>query len=71
MKGIVDRIENNIVVLEVNDDYFNLDLEKFPKEIKEGDLVEYVDSKFIILIDETVNREKQIRSLFDSLFEKN
>ena len=71
MKGIVDRIENSIVVLEVNDDYFNLGLESFPKEIKEGDLVEYKDSKFIILIDETINREKEIRSLFDSLFEKN
>lgn len=70
MKGIVDRIENNIVVVEVNEDYFNLDLEKFPKEIKEGDLVEYKGDKFIILIDETVNREKEIRSLFDSLLEK-
>ena len=70
LKGIVDRIENNIVILEVNDDYFNLNLEKFPKEIKEGDLVEYEDGKFIILIEETVNREKQIRSLFDSLLEK-
>lgn len=70
LKGIVDRIESNIVVLEVNEDYFNLDLGKFPKEIKEGDLVEYIDNKFIILIDETVNREKKIRSLFDSLLEK-
>lgn len=70
MKGIVDRIEKNIVVLEVNEDYFNLNLEKFPEMIKEGDLVEYRDGKFIILIDETVNREKEIRSLFDSLLEK-
>lgn len=70
MKGIVDRIEKDIVVLEVNEDYFNLNLEKFPEMIKEGDLVEYRDGKFIILIDETVNREKEIRSLFDSLLEK-
>lgn len=70
MKGIVDRIEKNIVVLEVNEDYFNLNLEKFPDMIKEGDLVEYRDGKFIILIDETVNREKEIKSLFDSLLEK-
>ena len=70
MKGIVDRIENNIVVLEVDEDYHNLDLDKFPDEIKEGDLVEYKDEKFIILLDETVNREKEIRSLFDSLLEE-
>lgn len=71
MKGIVDRIENDIIVLEVNQDYFNLNLEMFPKEIKEGDLVEYRDNRFIILIDETRNREKQIKSLFDSLLEDN
>ena len=70
MKGIIDRIENNIVVLEVNEDYFNLDLDKFPDEIKEGDLVEYKDDRFIILLEETVNREKDIRSLFDSLIEE-
>lgn len=70
MKGIVDRIENNIVVLEVKEDYFNLDLKQFPSEIKEGDLVEYKDDKFNILIEETVNREKKIRSLFDSLLEE-
>lgn len=70
MKGIVDRIENNIVVLEVGEEYLNLDLDKFPEDIKEGDLVEYEDDKYIILIDETVNREKKIRSLFDSLLEE-
>lgn len=71
MKGIVDRIENGIVVLEVNHDYFNIDLEKFPREIKEGDLVEYRNDNFNILIDETLTREKEIKTLFDSLLEKN
>ena len=70
MKGIVDRIENNIVVLEVSEDYFNLDLDIFPDKIKEGDLVEYKDNKFVILLEETVNREEEIKSLFDSLIEE-
>ena len=70
MKGIVDRIENNIVVLEVSEDYFNLDLDIFPDKIKEGDLVEYKDNKFVILLEETVNRKEEIKSLFDSLIEE-
>lgn len=69
MKGIVDRIENNIVVLEVNEDYINLEIEKFPEGIKEGDLVEYKNNEFIILLEETISREKYIKSLFDSLLE--
>lgn len=70
MKGIVDRIEKNIVVLEVDEDYINLDLDEFPEEIKEGDLVEYKDGRYIILIEETIDREKEIKLLFDSLFEE-
>ena len=70
MKGIVDRIENKIVVVEINNGYFNFDLEKFPKEIQEGDVVEYKDEFFNILVEEGSMREKKIRTLFDSLLEK-
>ncbi|GAA0745558.1 DUF3006 domain-containing protein [Clostridium oceanicum] len=40
MKGIVDRIEGNIVVLELeNKTMLNINIRKFPKELKEGDYV--------------------------------
>ena len=40
MKGIVDRIEGNIVVLELeNKTMLNINIGKFPKELKEGDYV--------------------------------
>ena len=70
MKGIVDRIENNIVVVEINNGYFNFEKSKFPKEVKEGDIVEYKNQKFNILVEEGLIREKQIRTLFDSLLEE-
>ena len=71
MDGVVDRIEDGIVTIEINNNYFNLDLRIFPKLIKEGDLISYKDGKFVILSDETATKEKEIRSLFDSLLEKN
>lgn len=71
MNGIVDRIEDGIVTLEIDGDYFNFDLEKFPKEIREGDLISYKNEEFIILVDETIAKTKEIKSLFNSLLEKN
>lgn len=70
MKGIVDRIENRVVIVEIEDEYIDFDLGEFPREIKEGDIVEYRDGIFSILVDETLIREKKIRTLFDSLLEK-
>lgn len=70
MKGIVDRIENNFVIVEIDDKYINFDLKDFPSEIKEGDLVKFENGLFTILVDETLNRKREIRKLFDSLLEK-
>ena len=67
MKGIVDKIEDDIVVLEINNGLFNLNKKYFPKDIKEGDIVSYDNDKFKILEDETKNRENQIKDLFNSL----
>lgn len=71
MNSIVDRIEDGIVTLEIDGDYFNFDLEKFPNEIREGDLISYKNEEFIILVDETIAKTKEIKSLFNSLLEKN
>ncbi|MBU5439669.1 DUF3006 domain-containing protein [Tissierella sp. MSJ-40] len=70
MKGIVDRIEKDVVVIEIEKEIFNFNIDLFPENIKEGDLVEYEEDKFIILEDETKKREKEIRDLFHSLIEK-
>lgn len=71
MKGIVDRIEDGIITLEINNNYFNFSVENFPKEIREGDLIEYNGDKILILEEETKARSEKITNLFNSLLEKN
>ncbi len=70
MEGIVDRIENNIVIVEIKEKYIDFDLHKFPKEIKEGDIVKCNGEKFEILVEKTKTREKKIKLLFESLLEE-
>lgn len=69
MIGIVDRIEGDYIILEMKEEMRNIKKEKFPKEIKEGDIVEMKENKFIILKEETEKREKYIKNLFDDLKE--
>lgn len=69
MKGIVDRIEGNYVILEINGEMQSIKKEKFPEEIKEGDIVKFKENKFIILKEETEKRRKSIEELFNDLKE--
>lgn len=70
MKGIVDRFEGDRVVLELKDGILSFDLELFPKNIKEGDVVEYSDNRFIVNEIETRERRAYIDSMFKSLINK-
>lgn len=71
MRAIVDRIEDGVVTLEINNNYFNIPLEKISKQIKEGDIIGYKNGEFLILEEETKDRAEKIQSLFNSLLEKN
>lgn len=70
MRGIVDRIEGAVIVLEINGKYENIPLKKFPKDISEGDIVIY-DNGYKILKEETEKRKKKMEQLLKSLFDKN
>ncbi|MCF6465891.1 DUF3006 domain-containing protein [Clostridium sp. Cult2] len=72
MKGIVDRFEEDKVLIEIESDggILRFDKELFPHNLKEGDVVEYVDDKFIINDEETEERKKYINNLFNSLIDK-
>ena len=64
----VDRIEEKFVVLENSDKSFiNIRKELFPENIKDGDIVKFVDDKYVICKDETNKKNKEIREKFDSL----
>lgn len=69
VKGIVDRLEGDKVVLEIEDGTLSFDIELFPESVKEGDIVEYLDNRFIINELETKNRRTYIDNMFKSLID--
>lgn len=68
MRLVVDRIEGNYAVLESNEDYIDVELNKIGLEVKEGDILEYKNGIYTRLEEETKNRQDYIEDLFDSIF---
>lgn len=67
MEGIIDRFEGDKVILEIEEDVITFNRELFPINVKEGDIVKYVDNRFIIKEEETKKRKRYIDNLFKSL----
>ena len=69
---IVDRIEENLVILEsINIKRTEeIEIDKFPKNIKEGDIVDYIDNKYIINKEKTIETKNNIRNRFNRLKNK-
>lgn len=65
----VDRIENDIVILENrnNNTMIEVDIQEFDFDINEGDILDYIDNKYVKNIEKTENKKKDIRSKFDRL----
>lgn len=62
---VIDRIENDIVVVEVNGSFVNIPKSVFNEEINEGDvLVLSVDKQ------ETQNRKEMLGNKLNSLFNR-
>ena len=54
-KFIVDRIEGDKAVLECeNGDMVNLELKALPKNIKEGDVINFQENSYFLNSDETI-----------------
>ncbi|MCH5297965.1 MAG: DUF3006 domain-containing protein [Ruminococcus sp.] len=70
-KFTIDRIEEGKAVLECeNGDMVNLDVASLPKNIKEGDILEFADGSYFLDDEETSRRKKKIKELMSSLFEE-
>lgn len=69
---IVDRIEENLVILESRTirRMEEIKIDKFPKNIKEGDIVDYTDNKYIINKEKTIETKNNIRNRFNRLKNK-
>lgn len=71
MQGIVDRIEEDWVVCEMEEQNVqNLPLSAFSVPPKSGDVFVYEQGIAVILPDETAKRRESVQSLFERLKKK-
>ena len=70
IKFIVDRKEGYKAALYCeNGQNVNLELKALPKNIKEGDVINFQENSYFLNSDETKARKEKIKNLMNSLFE--
>lgn len=69
MKYCIDRIEDNIAVLEnlETQEMIDVSLDELPEGIKDGTVLKYVNDKYELDLDEEEQRSNEIEDLFNSL----
>lgn len=71
MKGIVDRFEENLAIIELeNKKFISIPKSKLPLNIKEGDVIIIKDDEIEIDFKKTSIIKKEIEALMDDLFEE-
>lgn len=70
MKGIIDRFEGDLVVIEVDGKTRNVSKELVGSKVKVNDVVEFVNEKWIVNEEESEKRRKKIKSLMESVWEE-
>ena len=68
-RGIIDRIEDDLVVVEINGKTFDYPKESFPASLKEGDVVDFIADQVVINRDQTAKRKSEIEKLMKDLWE--
>lgn len=74
MRGIVDRFEENIVVIETDEKMYNVDISVTDGTLKEGDVVELIMQEGIVIQvkkkeEETQSRKEYINDLIKDMWE--
>ncbi|MDE4085367.1 DUF3006 domain-containing protein [Planococcus maritimus] len=69
LKGIIDRFEEDIAVVEIDGVTKDFPKHFFPTAAKPGDFVEINGNEVAILHEETEQRRKEIEELMDELWE--
>ncbi|MGG1291349.1 DUF3006 domain-containing protein [Bacillus smithii] len=69
MKGIIDRFEGDIVVVEIDGKTKDFPKKIFPEEAKTGDVVVIDGNSVKVLKDETEKLRREAENLMDELFE--
>ena len=68
MKGIVDRFEENWVVIEIDGRTEDVKRSLVASEVRPGDVVELVNGQWVPNKSETEERSKHIKKLMDELW---
>ncbi|TWT01850.1 DUF3006 domain-containing protein [Planomicrobium sp. CPCC 101079] len=69
IRGIIDRFEGELAVVEIEGVTKDFDKSIFPKFATPGDFVEITGDRVTVLKDETEKRRKEIKDLMDELWE--
>lgn len=68
-KGIIDRFEGDIVVVEFDEEMKDIPITKLPKGVNVGDVLLFDGNKITIDKKETSKLKNEIDELMDELFE--
>jgi hypothetical protein len=69
MKGIIDRFEEELVVVEINGELKDFHKNIFPPEVVAGDVVEIEGDKVTVYKSETEKLRKEIENLMEEVWE--
>lgn len=69
MKGIIDRFEGEVVVIEIDGVTRDFARAVVGDHARAGDVVELIDGKWIVDEAETKQRAKKVKELMDSVWE--
>lgn len=65
---IVEKIEGNTVTIEDDDNHFNLYKTDIPADVKEGDVILFLNGKYIVDKEATEERRKKIIEMQKKIF---
>ncbi|MFA2567616.1 DUF3006 domain-containing protein [Bacillus wiedmannii] len=68
-RGIIDRFEGALAVIEINNITIDVPRSKLPSNVKEGDILIIENDTYTIDKNETDKRRCEIQNLIDKLFE--
>ncbi|MED3201881.1 DUF3006 domain-containing protein [Bacillus toyonensis] len=68
-RGIIDRFEEALAVIEINNITIDVPRSKLPSNVKEGDVLIIENDTYTIDKNETDKRRREIQNLMDKLFE--
>lgn len=66
----VDRIEGSIVILEnrITNEKIEVEKDKIPYDIKEGDILKFINEKYILDKERTINETERIKDKMNRLW---